>query len=265
MDLGIEGDAALVAASSSGLGRASAAALAAEGVDVALNGRDADRLDEAVEAVRAVAADGARVVGHVGDLTDPDVPAALVEATVDAFGGLNHLVTNAGGPPGGPFLDTTDEQWYDAFDLLVMSAVRLIREAAPYLRAEGGGSVVTIASLSVKEAVDDLVLSNAVRASVVGLEKTLSRELAPEVRVNAILPGAHETDRIESLLEDAVERGAYDSYEAGYEDWAGDVPVGHVGDPGRFGRLVAVLCSDVARFVNGTTLVVDGGAGRATL
>ncbi|WP_313693248.1 SDR family oxidoreductase [Halorarum halobium] len=265
MEFDIEGNAALVTASSSGLGKASATALAREGVDVVLNGRDEERLAAAVEEVEAEAAGDARVVGQPADLTDAAEVAALVERTVEEFGGLDHLVTSAGGPPSGPFLDTTDEDWYHAYDLLVMSVVRLVREAADPLRADGGGTVVTITSRSVKEAIDNLVLSNAVRMSVVGLEKTLSRELAPEVRANAVLPGSHETSRIENLMEAAVERGEYGSYEEALAARGEEVPLGRIGDPIELGNTVAFLSSPRSGFINGVAVPIDGGSGASNL
>ncbi|MFB6107464.1 MAG: SDR family oxidoreductase [Haloplanus sp.] len=265
MDLGLSGDSALVSASSSGLGKASATALAREGANVVLNGRDEARLDAAVAEVREVAADDAEVLGVAADLTDEDDVTRLVAETVDAFGGLDHLVTSAGGPPSGAFLDTDDEDWYHAFDLLVMSVVRLVREAAPYLRDGDGGTLTTITSKSVKEAIDSLVLSNSVRMSVVGLEKTLSTEFAPEVRANAVMPGTHETPRIEELVEQAVDRGDYPDYETGLDDWSSGVPLERIGNPGEFGDFVAFLCSDRAGFVSGAAIPVDGGAGASNL
>ncbi len=263
MDLDIEGNAALVTASSSGLGKASATALAREGADVVINGRDEDRLAEAKAEIEEVAK--GNVVAQSGDLTDPDDIETLVETAVGEFGGLDHLVTSAGGPPSGAFLETTDEDWYHAFDLLVMSVVRLVRNAEPHLREDGGGTIVNITSRSVKEALDSLVLSNSVRMGVVGLEKTLSRELAPDVRVNAILPGSHETARIEELVEGAVERGEYDSYEEGMGARAENIPVGRVGDPMELGDAVAYLSSERAGYVNGQAIVLDGGSGRSNL
>ena len=263
MNLDLSDDAAVVAASSSGLGKGAATALAREGADVVVNGRDEDRLDAAVEDIREVA-DG-EVVGHAADLTEKAEIEGLVQRAVEEFDGLDHLVTNAGGPPSKSFEETTDEEWYEAYDLLVMSTVRLVREATPHLRDDGGGSIVTSTSKSVKEAIDGLVLSNSVRMSVVGLEKTLSRELAPDVRVNAVMPGSHETDRMVDLVERGVERGEYDSYEAGKAAWADDIPVGELGDPGEFGNVVAFLCSDRASFINGEAVMVDGGASRSNL
>ncbi|MFB6121926.1 MAG: SDR family oxidoreductase [Haloferacaceae archaeon] len=261
---GLAGETAIVTASSSGLGKASATALAREGANVVVNGRDAERLDEAVEEIRGEAATGATVVGERGDITDPDVPAAIVEATVEEFGGVDHLVTSAGGPPPGLLLDTTDQDWYDAFDLLVMSVVRFVRAAADPL-CEDGGSIVNITSRTVKEASDSIVLSNAVRMSVVGLQKTLSRELAPDVRVNAVLPGAHETRRIRDLMDDAVDRGEYETYDEAIADRVDGIPVGFIGDPLDLGNLVAFLCSDEARYLNGVAIPVDGGEHRSTL
>lgn len=263
MDLQIDGNVALVTASSSGLGKAAAAALAREGANVVINGRDEDRLEEAREEIEEVAT--GEVVAQPGDLTDADDVTALVDAAVEEFGGLDHLVTSAGGPPSGPFLETSEEDWYDAYDLLVMSVVRLVKEAEPHLREGDGGTLVTITSRSVKEAIDSLVLSNSVRMSVIGLEKTLSSELAPEVRANAVLPGPHETARIRELVEQAVERGDYDSYEEGLADWGEGIPLERIGDPMELGEVVAFLSSPRSSFVNGVSVPIDGGAGASNL
>jgi 3-oxoacyl-[acyl-carrier protein] reductase len=262
MNLEIDGNTALVTASSSGLGKASAIALAREGANVMINGRDGDKLDAAVEEIREVAA--GEVVGQSGDLTDENDIEQLVTRTVDEFGQIDHLVTSAGGPPSGQFLDTTDEEWYEAYDLLVMSVVRLVRETESHLR-DSGGSIVTITSRSVKEAIDALVLSNSVRMSVIGLEKTLSTELAPEVRVNAVLPGTHETPRIQELVEQEVERGEYDSYEEGIDARGQDSPLERIGDPMELGDTVAFLCSPRSGYINGQSVVIDGGSGASNL
>lgn len=262
MSFDVAGNVALVTASSSGLGRASAKALAEKDTNIVLNGRNEARLNETVANLDEMG-DG-DVVGVAGDLTDPEDIEALVSATVEEFGGLDHLVTSAGGPPSGPFLDTDDEDWYHAFDLLVMSVVRLVREAAPYLQ-DGSGTIVTITSRSVKEAIDSLVLSNSVRMSVIGLEKTLSTELAPDVRANAVLPGPHETNRIEDLIEQSVDRGEYDSYEAGLDARAEGIPLNRIGDPQELGEVVAFLCSPLSSYLNGVAIPVDGGAGAANL
>ncbi|UWG49530.1 Short-chain alcohol dehydrogenase [Halalkaliarchaeum sp. AArc-CO] len=265
MEFDIDGNVALTTASSAGLGYASATALVREGCHVVINGRNETRLREAAERLREEAAGDARVVPMQGDLTDAADVQRLVEETVREFGRLDHLVTSAGGPPSGPFLETTDREWEDAYELLVMSVVRLVRAAADDLRADGGGTIVTITSRSVKEAIDSLVLSNSVRMGVIGLEKTLSREFAPEVRCNAVLPGAHETDRIRELVEQAVERGEYDSYEEGLADWGSDVPLERVGDPIELGNTVAFLCSPRSGYINGAAIPIDGGSSNSNL
>lgn len=263
MDLQIDGNAALVTASSSGLGKASATALAREGANVVINGRNEEQLEAAAAEIEEIATGD--VVAHVGDLTNEDDLVALVERTVDEFGGLDHLVTSAGGPPSGPFLETDDQDWYQAYDLLVMSVVRLARESYPYLKDGDGGTIVNITSRSVKEAIDSLVLSNSVRMSVIGLEKTLSKEFAPEVRANAVLPGPHETSRIRDLVTQAVERGDYDSYEEGLADWGSGIPVGRIGDPMELGNTVAFLSSPLSGYINGVSIPIDGGNGSSNL
>lgn len=263
MDLGIQGNSAVVAASSSGLGKASAAALAEEGVNVVINGRDVDRLEATAEELRETAT--GEIIAQAGDLTEPGTCDELIERAIEAFGGLDHLVTNAGGPPSGPFLDTSDADWRDAYELLVMSAVKLCRAAAEPLRADGGGTIVAITSRSVKEAIDDLVLSNAVRMGVVGLEKTLSREFAPEVRANVIMPGPHSTDRMQYLIQRSVEAGDIDSYDEGYDQWVEGIPLERMGEPERFGQIVAFLSSKPAAFINGAPVLVDGGATRSNV
>jgi 3-oxoacyl-[acyl-carrier protein] reductase len=263
MDLEIDGNTALITASSSGLGKASATALAREGVNVVINGRDTDRLEAAADEIREIAT--GEVVSQPGDLTDENDIERLVEHTVDEFGGIDHLVTSAGGPPSGSFLDTSDEDWYEAYELLVMSVVRLVRETEPHLRDGDGGTIVNITSRSVKEAIDSLVLSNSVRMSVIGLEKTLSTELAPEVRANSVLPGTHETPRIQELVEQGVERGEYDSYEEGIASRGQDTPLERIGDPIELGDTVAFLCSPRSGYINGQAIVIDGGSGASNL
>ena len=263
MSFQIDGNAALVTASSRGLGKASAEALVTKGCNVVINGRDEAQLEETADELRSLGS--GEVVAQPGDLTEPDDIAVLVETTVDSFGGMDHLVTSAGGPPSGPFLETTDEDWYHAFDLLVMSVVRLVRESAPHLEAGDGGTIVNITSRSVKEAIDSLVLSNSVRMSVIGLEKTLSKELAPDVRANAVLPGAHETSRIQELVEQSVERGEYDSYEEGLAARGSGIPLERIGDPIELGEVVAFLSSPLSSYVSGVSIPIDGGSGASNL
>ena len=261
MDLELDGTVAIVTASTSGLGLASATALAREGADVTICGRNAERL---ADAKRRVADAGAsEVLARQADVTDPDDVSELFEATVEAFGSVDHVVTSAGGVPSGQFLEMDDRDWYAAYDALVMSHVWTLREAYPHLVESPTGSIVSITSTSVQEAIDGLVLSNAIRRAVVGTVDTIAREWAPDVRANVVMPGAHETPRIEALIEQAIERGEYDSYEEGLADWAGPIPLGRIGDPMELGDAVAFLASPRASFVTGATIPVDGGRTRS--
>jgi glucose 1-dehydrogenase/3-oxoacyl-[acyl-carrier protein] reductase len=260
MDLELEGNAALTIASTSGLGFASATALAREGANVAVCGRSADALEEAREQLDAAGAGSALAVQ--ADVTDPDEVEAYVEEVADTFGGIDHVVMSAGGPPSGPFLETTERDWYVAYDLLVMSAVWTTRAAHPSLRESDAGSIVAITSRTVKEVSDNLVLSNAVRRAVIGLVKTQAREFAPEIRANAVLPGAHETARLRELMEDAVERGDYPDMETARREWS-DAPLGRPADPIELGEVVAFLSSPRASYVNGAAIPIDGGATRS--
>jgi NAD(P)-dependent dehydrogenase (short-subunit alcohol dehydrogenase family) len=261
MDLELSDSAVLCTAATSGLGLASATAFAREGADVAVCGRTAAHIDDARETLRAVG--NGDVLAVEADITDPDHVAAFVEQTAAEFGGIDHVVTSAGGPPSGPFEEMADRDWYQAYDMLVMSVVWTLREAAPHLRESETGTFVAITSRSVREVIDGLLLSNTVRRAVVGLVKTISREMAPDIRANAVLPGAHETARIEELIETAVERGEVDDYDAGYRNWADDVPLDRIGDPEELGDVVAFLSSPRASYVNGAALAVDGGSMRS--
>lgn len=258
MDLQIAGNAALVTASSSGLGKASAKALAREGVDVVINGRDEDRLADAVTEIEEVAV--GKVVGQPGDLTEADDIEVLVERTVSEFGRLDHLVTSAGGPTKLGPLEADEKDWYDAFDLLVMSVVRLVNQAEPHLADNGGGTITNITSRSVKRSNANNVLSSAVRMSVVGFEKTLSKELAPEIRANAVLPGSHNTPRVMEPLERSIDAGTYESMEEALESKTHTIPVNRLGDAMETGDLVAYLSSPRSGFINGQAIVIDGGA-----
>ncbi|WP_440770742.1 SDR family oxidoreductase [Natronorubrum sp. DTA28] len=257
MDLDLDGNGALVTASSSGLGYASAQALAEEGANVMLCGRDEGRLEDAREAISETAAGEVRATPT--DITDPDDVSHLVSETVDAFGGLDHLVTSAGGPPSTTFLETDERDWYQAYDLLVMSAVWTIEEAHEHLLESDYGSITCITSRTVREVADGLLLSNAVRRGVIGLVKTVSREFAPEIRVNAVLPGTIETPRIEELIEANIERGVYDDYEEGLTDLASEIPMDRIGEPRELGDIVTVLSSPRSSFVNGVAVPIDGG------
>ena len=257
MDLELDDTSALVTASSSGLGFASAQALAEEGANVAICGRDAARLADARDDLVATASGD--VLAVQADLTDPDDVSHLVRETVDAFGGLDHLVTSSGGPPSTTFLETDEQDWYRAYDLLVMSVVWTIEESYEHLLESDHGTITCITSRTVREVVDGLLLSNSVRRGVIGLVKTVSREFAPEIRANAVLPGTIETSRIEELIDARVERGTYDDYEEGLTAMAGDIPMNRIGEPRELGDVVAFLSSPRASFVNGAEIPIDGG------
>ncbi len=262
MDLEMEDNSALVLASSSGLGKASAKSLVKEGVNVTINGRDEEKLEEAAREIEEVGKGDVNAVA--GDITDGKDIKKIVRYAVEEEGGLDHLVTSAGGPPSKPFLETSEQEWYESFDLLVMSVVRSVQEAIEYLR-EGEGTIVNITSMSVKEAIPELVLSNSVRMAVIGLMKTISKELAPEIRANAVLPGPHKTARIENLVEESLERGDVESYEEGLNEWSEGVPLNRIGEPIELGELVAFLSSPRSDFIDGTAISIDGGGSSSNL
>lgn len=263
MDLNLKGDSAIVTASSSGLGKAAAAALIKEGVNVVINGREQKKLEVALKELKALK--GGRVFSCQGDITKKDDIKKLVKTAVDNFGRLDHLVTSAGGPPAKSFLETTEADWYNSYDLLVMSVVRLVKESVEFLKADGGGTIVNITSISVKEAIDNLVLSNSVRMTVIGLMKTLSKELAPEIRANAVLPGTHKTARIEELINSQLENGYFGSYQEALTSMSKSVPLKKIGAPEKLGELVAFLSSPKSDYINGSAIVVDGGSASSNL
>lgn len=242
MDLGLAGRRAAVAGSSSGLGFASARALAAEGARVALCGRDAGRLADAAAQI-----DGA--VPIAADVSTVEGASGFVSEAAEALGGIDILVANAGGPPPGTFASTSLDAYAPAIGLNLLSTVAMCHAAVPAMCERGWGRVVAITSIAVREPVPTLILSNTARAGATGFLKTLAREVAPSgVTVNSVQPGLHATDRLVEL------------YGGDASDAAGGVPVGELGDPADFGSVVTFLCSDQARFVTGAAIPVDGGA-----
>jgi 3-oxoacyl-[acyl-carrier protein] reductase len=240
MDFGISGRRAAVAAASAGLGYASAAALAAEGARVVICGRDRARIDEAAASI------GHGVVPVVCDVGDASGAERFVALADEALGGVDILVTNAGGPPAGTFASTPVDAYQGALELNLLSIVAMCKAAVPAMQERRWGRVVAITSVSVRQPIPTLILSNTARAGATGFLKTLAREVASEgVTVNSVQPGLHRTARVTELY--------------------GETPDLSMGDPADFGAVVAFLCSEQARFTTGVQLHVDGGSYAALL
>jgi 3-oxoacyl-[acyl-carrier protein] reductase len=259
MDLGLQGCVAIVGGSSSGMGRACARALAQEGCDVTLFARRMDVLEEAAAEVESLES-GASALPVAGDSTDVDALRAVVDRTLDRFGRLDILVNNTGGPPAGSFEDLGDEEWQKAWELTLMSTLRLTRFALPALRRSGRGRIVNITSSAVKEPNEGLLLSNTYRPGVIGWAKTLSQHEGPNgITVNSIAPGYIDTDRMRSLYELAD-----DPDQARRNDEAA-IPLRRLGDPAEIAAAVAFLCSTQASYITGITVLVDGGLAKGLL
>lgn len=256
MDLGLDGRAVLVTGSTSGLGKATAKVFADENANVVVTGRDKDRLKETMAELRELG--NGKINGTTGDLTDPADIASLVDASVAEMGGIDHLVVSTGGPPEGQLGDISDQDWYMGFDRLAMSFLRLVREAAPHLES-GGGTIVNVSSISVKETFGSLGLGSTVRMPEIGMAKILARDLGPDVRVNTVLTGLFETPRLTEHIEEKVKEGVFKDYQAGLENYAESSELDRIGDPMEMGEAITYLSSDRASFITGVALPVDGG------
>lgn len=249
MDLGLKGRSALVTAASKGLGRACAEALIGEGAHAFISSRDAASIENTGKQIKAAGWSAA-------DVSKPGEPEALVAAAIARLGRLDVLVVNAGGPPPGTFQSTPMEAWDVAFQLTLMSAVRLIKAGLPHLKHSDQGRIVLITSISVRQPIPNIALSNSLRAAVTGMAKTLSRELAPDrITVNCLAPDAILTDRLRVL---AIAAGV--DPEERIKQQSAAAPMGRLGDPSEFGAACAFLCSKQAGYITGQTLGVDGGA-----
>jgi 3-oxoacyl-[acyl-carrier protein] reductase len=249
VDLRLKDRRALVTAASKGLGRACAEALVAEGAQVYISSRDPESIKATAEAIGAAAWSAA-------DMSKPGDPEALVDAAAAKLGGLDMLVANAGGPPPGTFQTTPLERWEPGFQLTLMSAVRLVKAALPHLKRSDQARIEFITSISVRQPIPDIVISNALRAGVTGLAKTLSRELAGDrITVNCLAPDAILTDRIRQLA--AARGGDVDENLKRAEE---SLPMKRYGDPAEFGAACAFLCSLQAGYISGQTLGVDGAS-----
>jgi 3-oxoacyl-[acyl-carrier protein] reductase len=199
------------------------------------------------------------------DLRRPEDITRTVDATVAEFGGLDVLVTNTGGPPSGPFMSIDERAWTDAIDSLLLSVVRLCRAAIPHMQARGGGRIINVTSISVKQPIAGLVLSNALRAAVTGLAKTLAAELAGDrILVNCVAPGYTRTDRVVELSNQTAAREGIPA-SAVEQRTVAQIPIGRMGEPAEFGAVVAFLASPAASYVTGVTLQVDGGWTRGVI
>ena len=263
---------AIVCGSSRGMGKAIAEEFLMRGAKVTICARNEESLMETIrfltfKAVSELHDKNApqRIIAIPGDVRDPETLKIVVKETVEAFCTVHILVNNAGGPPAGYFEELSDDDWYNAIDLSFMSAVRMIRLVAPYMKEQNWGRIINMTSMSVKQPIDNLILSNSVRLAVVGLSKTLAEQWARYgITVNNIAPGPVKTERIEELSRARAERENID-YETALNDWLKEVPMGRFGKPEEVAKLAAFLASEDAGFITGTTIQIDGGAVRFVL
>ena len=256
MDLGLRGKVALAAASSEGIGRAVADALAAEGSDLVICSRSQERLQIAR---RELQAHGGRVVAIQANLTEPGDVRRVAEGARESFGRVDVLVTNTGGPPAGPFEAHTPEVWEEAVRQNLFSVLNLVREVLPGMRERRWGRIINITSIAVKQPSDNLILSNSVRAAVTGFARTLATETANDrITVNNVMPGFTRTERLTELAEKRAEiRGC--SPQDIWALWRREIPMGRVGEPRELAALVAFLASEQASYITAQSIAVDGG------
>jgi 3-oxoacyl-[acyl-carrier protein] reductase len=263
MDLGLHDKIALVTAASKGLGKAVALRLAQEGAHVAICARNEEKLYKTAAEIKT--ATGVEVLPVPADVSDPAAADALVKATVERLGRIDVLITNAGGPPPGQFLDLTPADWETATRMTLMSAVRLCYAVVPLMKEQGEGSILAMTSVSVKQPLPNLILSNSLRLGVIGLVKTLADELAPSgIRVNGICPGWTRTARVDQLLRDRAGRNSTTPEEEAAKIEA-SIPLGRMGTPEEFAAAAAFLVSPAASYVTGVSLLVDGGMYRGVM
>lgn len=260
MDLHLKGKVALVIASSKGLGKAIATQLAEEGCDVMLTSRDGEQLQATCQEIQQLAS--GRIECQTCDITRAEEIQALVAATRERLGTINILINNAGGPPGGGFDAHDDDNWQAAFELNLLSYVRMIREVLPDLKQQGG-RILNVTSSSIKQPIPGLILSNVYRMGLLGLGKSLAEELAPHnILVNTVAPGRISTDRTAYLDQLKADKRGISREEIEQESLR-NIPLGRYGDPVEFARVVAFLASDAASYVSGSALMIDGGMVKA--
>src|SRR3954453_3445026 len=262
MDLGLKGKVAMIGGASRGLGYAVAEALAREGASVSISSSNQASIDEAAKRIGGA---GAQVLATAVDVRNANQIAAWGQKTIERFGGVDLLFTNAGGPPAGAAGAFDDAAWQNAADLLLFSAIRMVRAAVPSMKQRGGGAILMSTSGSVKEPIPNLGLSTVLRASVSALAKTLALELAADkIRVNQIIPGRIDTDRVKHLDELAAKKAGTTAGEAKKKSVAA-IPIGRYGEPPEYGRVAAFLLSAAASSMTGATVQVDGGQLKSVL
>jgi 3-oxoacyl-[acyl-carrier protein] reductase len=263
MDFGIRGKVALVAASSKGLGRAVAEELAAEGVNLVLCARGEKTLRDTAESIRQ--STKVKVIDVVADVANPADAERVVKAAVDEFGRVDILVNNSGGPPSGPFESTTPEMWESATHLLLTSVVGLTRSVLPGMKERRWGRILNVTSIAAKQPIEGLMLSNSLRAAVIGFARTLATEVASfGITVNNLLPGYTKTDRVQQLAA-AAGKGAEGSRGDIISQWEREIPMGRLAEPREFAALAAFLASERASYITGSSIAVDGGWIRSLL
>ncbi|MDY6875967.1 MAG: SDR family oxidoreductase [Chloroflexota bacterium] len=263
MDLGLHDKVVLVAAASKGLGKAVALCLAQEGAHIAICARGEEHLTSTAAEIEMKT--GRPALALPADVSDPAAANALVKATVERFGRIDILITNAGGPPPGQFLDLTPDDWETATRMTLMSAVRLCYAIVPVMKEQAEGSILAMTSVSVKQPLPNLILSNSLRLGVIGLVKTLADELAPSgIRVNGICPGWTRTARVDQLLRDRAGRNSTTPEEEAAKIKAA-IPLGRMGTPEEFAAAAAFLVSPAASYITGVSLLVDGGMYRGLM
>ena len=263
MDLGLRGKVALVAASSKGLGRAIAEELAAEGAHLVICARGREALEQTAESIRQMAP--VKVVDVAADVSDPKDAARVVSAALEEFGQVDILVTNSGGPPSGSFESITAEMWDSATRLLLKSAVELTRALLPGMKERRWGRILNVTSIAAKQPIDGLMLSNSLRAAVIGFARTLANEVAPfGVTVNNLLPGYTRTDRVQELARATGGKTGASNTDI-VSRWEKEIPMGRLGEPREFAALAAFLASERASYITGSSIAVDGGWLRSLL
>ena len=263
MNLGLTDKIAVVGASSKGLGKAIALGLAQEGAKVTICARNINTLETTAEEIRKQT--GTEVLAIPTDVSEPEQVDALIIKAISHFEGIDILVNNAGGPRAGRFDDLSSEDYLSAVHLNLMSTINLCRAVVPTMRERGGGRIINLTSVSVKQPVDGLMLSNMARTGVIGFAKTLATELAPDkILVNNVCPGIIFTDRIKQLATVRAEEAGI-SFEDALEKMTADIPLGRIGDPEEFANLVVFLASERASYITGATIQADGGMVKSLL